>query len=80
MFHKMGLDALVAIGGDGTLAIAHEFCQLGMPIVGVPKTIDNDIVGTTNCFGFDTAVALPPTRSIACTRRRKRTSGSWSSR
>ena len=45
-----------SIGGDGTLAIAHEFCQLGMPIVGVPKTIDNDIVGTTNCFGFDTAV------------------------
>src|SRR6185295_13230124 len=58
MFHKMGLGALVAIGGDGTLAIAHEFCTLGIPIVGVPKTIDNDIVGTTNCFGFDTAVAF----------------------
>ena len=56
MFHKMGLDALVVIGGDGTLAIAHEFCKRGIPIVGVPKTIDNDIVGTTNCFGFDTAV------------------------
>ena len=58
MFHRMKLDALVAIGGDGTLAIAHRFCQLGIPIVGVPKTIDNDIVGTTNCFGFDTAVAF----------------------
>jgi 6-phosphofructokinase 1 len=58
MFRKMGLDALVVIGGDGTLAIAHQFCQLGIPIVGVPKTIDNDIVGTTNCFGFDTAVAF----------------------
>ena len=58
MFHKMGLDALVVIGGDGTLAIAHQFCQRGIPIVGVPKTIDNDIVGTTNCFGFDTAVAF----------------------
>ena len=58
MFHKMKLDALVVIGGDGTLAIAHQFCQLGIPIVGVPKTIDNDIVGTTNCFGFDTAVAF----------------------
>jgi 6-phosphofructokinase 1 len=56
MFHKMGLDALVVIGGDGTLAIAHKFCNLGIPIVGVPKTIDNDIVGTSNCFGFDTAV------------------------
>src|SRR5258707_7607233 len=55
MFHKMGLGALIVIGGDGTLAIAHEFCNRGVPVVGVPKTIDNDIVGTTNCFGFDTA-------------------------
>src|SRR5437762_9062604 len=58
MFHKMALDALVVIGGDGTLAIAHQFGLRGLPIVGVPKTIDNDIVGTTNCFGFDTAVAF----------------------
>jgi len=58
MFHKMGLDALVVIGGDGTLAIGHQFCLRGIPLVGVPKTIDNDIVGTTNCFGFDTAVAF----------------------
>jgi 6-phosphofructokinase 1 len=57
-FHKMGLDALIVIGGDGTLGIAHQFGQRGIPIVGVPKTIDNDIVGTTNCFGFDTAVAF----------------------
>jgi ATP-dependent phosphofructokinase / diphosphate-dependent phosphofructokinase len=58
MFHKMGLGALVVIGGDGTLAIGHRFHMLGVPVVGVPKTIDNDIVGTTNCFGFDTAVAF----------------------
>jgi len=58
MFHKMGLDALVVIGGDGTLAIGHEFFKRGIPIVGVPKTIDNDIFGTTNTFGFDTAVAF----------------------
>src|SRR2546426_7095689 len=58
MFHKMGLGALIVIGGDGTLAIAHRFCNRGIPVVGVPKTIDNDIVGTTNCFGFDTAVAF----------------------
>jgi 6-phosphofructokinase 1 len=58
MFHKMGLDALVVIGGDGTLAIAHQFCKMGIPLVGVPKTIDNDIVGTVNCFGFDTAVSF----------------------
>jgi ATP-dependent phosphofructokinase / diphosphate-dependent phosphofructokinase len=56
-FHKFGLDALVVIGGDGTLSIAHRLSrQGGIPIVGVPKTIDNDIVGTVSCFGFDTAV------------------------
>jgi phosphofructokinase-like protein len=55
-FHKMGLQALVVIGGDGSLSIAHQFYLKGIPIVGVPKTIDNDIVGTTSCFGFDTAV------------------------
>ncbi len=58
IFHKKGLQAVVAIGGDGTLAISYEFCGMGVPIVCVPKTIDNDIVGTTNCFGFDTAVAF----------------------
>jgi len=58
MFGKMGLDALVCIGGDGTLGISYKFYQKGIPLVGVPKTIDNDIVGTTNCFGFDTAVAF----------------------
>jgi 6-phosphofructokinase 1 len=58
MFHRVGLGGLVVIGGDGTLAIAHQFAQRGLPVVGVPKTIDNDIVGTTNCFGFDTAVAF----------------------
>lgn len=55
-FHLFGLNALVVIGGDGTLAIAHELSKKGVPVVGVPKTIDNDLVGTVNCFGFDTAV------------------------
>ena len=69
------------IGGDGTLAIAHRFYLMGIPIVGVPKTIDNDIVGTVNCFGFDTAVSLRvPRPSTACTPRPRRTSASWSSR
>lgn len=58
MFHELQLDALVVIGGDGTLSIAHEFHRLGIPLVGVPKTIDNDIVETTNTFGFDSAVAF----------------------
>lgn len=53
----LGLDALVAIGGDGTMAIAHGLSEHGLPIVGVPKTIDNDIVGCERSFGFDTAVA-----------------------
>jgi len=56
MFGQMELDALVCIGGDGTLAISYEFYKKGIPLVCVPKTIDNDIVGTTSCFGFDTAV------------------------
>jgi ATP-dependent phosphofructokinase / diphosphate-dependent phosphofructokinase len=55
---QMGLQALVVIGGDGTLAIAHSFHQRGIPIVGVPKTIDNDIEATTMTFGFDSAVAF----------------------
>jgi 6-phosphofructokinase 1 len=54
----MQLDALVVIGGDGTLQIAHQFYLMGIPVVGVPKTIDNDIWGTTSCFGFDTAVSF----------------------
>jgi phosphofructokinase-like protein len=57
-FHELKLDALIVIGGDGTLSIAHAFHQRGLPIVGVPKTIDNDIVETTNTFGFDTAVSF----------------------
>ena len=57
-FHDLGLDALVAIGGDGTLAIAHKFSLRGMPLVVVPKTIDNDLPGTNSTFGFDTAVGF----------------------
>jgi 6-phosphofructokinase 1 len=55
---ELGLDALVAIGGDGTMQIAHRFQQLGLPVVGVPKTIDNDLPQTDRCFGFDSAVAV----------------------
>ncbi len=53
----LGLDALVVIGGDGSMEIAYGISQRGLPIVGVPKTIDNDIVGCERSFGFDTAVA-----------------------
>lgn len=54
---SLGLDALVVVGGDGTLRIAQELHEIGVPVVGVPKTIDNDIGGTDFSFGFDTAVA-----------------------
>ena len=52
--HK--IDALVAIGGDDTLSVAQKLCDRGVKVVGVPKTIDNDLSGTDYCFGFDTAV------------------------
>lgn len=55
---KWGIDALVCIGGDGTLGIAHRLMRDGIPAVGVPKTIDNDLRGTDVTFGFDTAVAI----------------------
>ena len=55
---ELGLDALVAVGGDGTMAIAHQFERLGLPVVGVPKTIDNDLPHTERTFGFDSAVAV----------------------
>lgn len=55
---ELGLDALVAIGGDGTMSIAHRFGELGLPVVGVPKTIDNDLAHTERTFGFDSAVAV----------------------
>lgn len=55
-FKKLKFDALITIGGDGSHRIAHRFLQKGMPIIGVPKTIDNDMIGTELTFGFDTAV------------------------
>ncbi len=56
-FRAHRLDALIAIGGDGSLAIAHRLFEMGIPVVGVPKTIDNDVAGTESTFGFDTAVS-----------------------
>ena len=53
---RLKMDALLVVGGDGTLRIAHELFQKGAPVIGVPKTIDNDIGGTEATFGFDTAV------------------------
>ncbi len=55
-FRALGFNALIAIGGDGSLRIAERFMKKGMPVIGVPKTIDNDIGSTEVTFGFDTAV------------------------
>ncbi|MBW4027335.1 6-phosphofructokinase [Acidipila rosea] len=52
------LDALIAIGGDDTQSVTNALIQAGVPGVGVPKTIDNDLNGTDACFGFDTAVSI----------------------
>ncbi|MBF6590920.1 MAG: 6-phosphofructokinase [Ktedonobacterales bacterium] len=55
-FQALGLDALVAIGGDDTLSVAAKLAARGLPVVGVPKTMDNDVNGTDSCIGFETAV------------------------
>src|SRR5687768_10954425 len=53
---NLGIDAVITIGGDGSLAIAQRLHECGLKIIGVPKTIDNDVSGTVTTFGFDTAV------------------------
>lgn len=57
-YKKMGLDCLVCIGGNGTLKTAYKLSQEGLNIVGIPKTIDNDVWGTDLAFGFDSAVSI----------------------
>ncbi|GAC1427735.1 MAG: ATP-dependent 6-phosphofructokinase [Chloroflexota bacterium] len=54
----MNLDAVIAIGGDGTQSMSHRFAQRGLPMIGVPKTIDNDIAATDLSFGYNTAVGV----------------------
>ncbi len=55
-FRRHKFDAHICVGGYGSLRIAHQFIKKGMPVIGVPKTIDNDLSGTVTTFGFDTAV------------------------
>ncbi|MBI3912226.1 MAG: ATP-dependent 6-phosphofructokinase [Armatimonadetes bacterium] len=57
-FRELGLDALVALGGEDTLGVAHKMFRLGLPTVGVPKTMDNDLEGTDCTFGVDSAVSV----------------------
>ncbi len=58
MFKSHGIDALITAGGDGSLTIGYRLHQAGLRVIGVPKTIDNDLVRTEASFGFDTAVAF----------------------
>jgi len=55
---EQGIEAIIVIGGEDTLGVASKLCEMGLPAVGVPKTIDNDLVGTDYSFGFQTAVAI----------------------
>lgn len=57
-FKRLRFDCLVAVGGDGSLEIAYNFYKKGIPVIGVPKTIDNDLAATQATFGFDTAVTI----------------------
>jgi 6-phosphofructokinase 1 len=57
-FDEMALDGLVAIGGEDTLGVAHALSEAGLPVVGIPKTVDNDLAGTDFTFGFHTAVQI----------------------
>jgi len=57
-FKELGLDSLIAVGGEGTLTVSSKMAEKGMNIIGVPKTIDNDICETDFTFGFDTAVEI----------------------
>ena len=58
-YKDLGLDCIVCIGGNGTQKTANKLVQLGLNVIGVPKTIDNDVYGTEISFGFDTAVNIP---------------------
>ena len=50
--NQLGLSGLICVGGDGSLSIAHRLAEAGVPVIGVPKTIDNDVAGTITTFGF----------------------------
>jgi 6-phosphofructokinase 1 len=67
----LGVDALIAIGGEDTLGVATKLHEIGVHVVGVPKTIDNDLSGTDYTFGSTPRSPSPPRRSTACTPPRR---------
>ena len=74
------IDALITVGGDGSLTIGARLHQAGLRVIGVPKTIDNDLDKTASTFGFDTPSRSPRSASTASSRPPPRTGGSSSSR
>ena len=72
---RLGLDALIVIGGEDYLGVATRLAAAGLPIIGVPKTIDNDLNGTDYTFGFDTAVTIATEATIASSQRPRATTG-----
>src|ERR1700690_1618461 len=66
---KLGIDSLIVIGGDDTLSFAARLDSMGVPVVGVPKTMDNDVQGTEYCIGFSTAI----TRAMDAIERQRTT-------
>src|SRR5271157_921949 len=79
-FRNHNIDALIAVGGDGSLSIAYELRRKGLRVVGVPKTIDNDLESTTMTFGFNTAVSFATECIDRRTVQRCPTGASWSLR
>ena len=79
LFRDAGIDALITIGGDGSLAIGRRLSDAGMRVIGVPKTIDNDLDKTDATFGFDMRSRSPPRASTGCSPLRRHTVGcsSW---
>src|SRR6266498_3003519 len=71
-FERLGLDLLIPIGGDDTLSYGERLSREGVPIVAVPKTMDNDVHGTDYCIGFSTAVS----RSVAIINQLRSSAGS----
>ena len=57
-FKRLELDCLFVVGGDGTLQLGYRFFEMGLPVIGIPKTIDNDLMGTDYTFGYQTAVQV----------------------
>src|SRR4028118_1920615 len=71
VLERLGIDAMITLGGDGTLRFSAHLAAQGVPVISVPKTMDNDVFGTDYCIGFSTAVS----RSVEATNARRHPPG-----